>query len=471
MATKPDLGIKDPYALDETHSRPRSTCSRRRRPHQRVLVRLPEGGPGLQERLFDGRHHLAGHRQRRHRRERAPIDVVLPKEGSTGWSDTWMVAAKSAHKTCAYLFIDHIVSPKANAAIAEYFGEAPANKKACAETADKNHCTTFHADDEAYFEGATTGTRRSRPASTAAPTSSAPIRQVDQGLDRDPGHHESDGAGRAGTPGPATMRREDGAGRSARPAAALARVVYLGALGVISSRRSGRRTPSPIRWCRASRLENFAERHGHLPRIIGAHAADRRARHGDLRGHRGALRALHGPRRRAAVRRAARGAVLVPLWASYLVKAYAWRAMAQPAAVLEARSARPRATASPPCATRPTCGCPTWSCRSTRASSGCPKTPRRLGRPRRAGRRGPSGRVIVPALLPSVAAGSVFTFSLASATTSPCRSSAARPRCWAPPCCRTSLDLPFAAALGTVPVVVMVLYLLAVRRTGALDNL
>ena len=42
--------------------------------------------------------------------------------------------------------------PKANAAVAEWFGEAPSNKKACAETADKDHCETFHADDEAYFD-------------------------------------------------------------------------------------------------------------------------------------------------------------------------------------------------------------------------------------------------------------------------------------------------------------------------------
>jgi putative spermidine/putrescine transport system permease protein len=33
------------------------------------------------------------------------------------------------------------------------------------------------------------------------------------------------------------------------------------------------------------------------------------------------------------------------------------------------------------------------------------------------------------------------------------------------------LNLPMAAALGTVPVVVIVLYLLAMRRTGALNSL
>lgn len=32
-------------------------------------------------------------------------------------------------------------------------------------------------------------------------------------------------------------------------------------------------------------------------------------------------------------------------------------------------------------------------------------------------------------------------------------------------------NLPFAAAVATIPVVVMLLYLAAVRRTGALENL
>ena len=69
-----------------------------------------------------------------------------PAGRTRGWS-----ARRARHKTCGYKFIDHIVSPKINAAIAEWFGEAPANKKACAETVDPNHCTIFHAEDEEYF--------------------------------------------------------------------------------------------------------------------------------------------------------------------------------------------------------------------------------------------------------------------------------------------------------------------------------
>jgi putative spermidine/putrescine transport system substrate-binding protein len=81
-----------------------------------------------------------------------PIKTTLPEEGSTGWSDTWMISSEAKHPNCMYKWMDHIISPKANAAVAEWFGEAPANKKSCAETAVKNHCDIFHADDEAYFD-------------------------------------------------------------------------------------------------------------------------------------------------------------------------------------------------------------------------------------------------------------------------------------------------------------------------------
>ena len=79
-------------------------------------------------------------------------EVVLPDEGATGWSDTWMLSSEAANPNCAYLWMDHIISPEANAAVAEWFGEAPANAKSCELTADKSHCDTYHADDEEFFD-------------------------------------------------------------------------------------------------------------------------------------------------------------------------------------------------------------------------------------------------------------------------------------------------------------------------------
>ena len=81
-----------------------------------------------------------------------PVAVTLPVEGSTGWSDTWMLATNAANPTCGYLFMNHIISPETNAAATEYYGEAPSNSKACELTIDPDHCETYHATDEAYFE-------------------------------------------------------------------------------------------------------------------------------------------------------------------------------------------------------------------------------------------------------------------------------------------------------------------------------
>jgi putative spermidine/putrescine transport system substrate-binding protein len=83
--------------------------------------------------------------------DKVPVETTLPKEGSTGWSDTWMISSKAKHPNCMYMWMDHIASPKANAQVAEYFGEAPANRKSCALTAVKDHCEVFHAADEEYF--------------------------------------------------------------------------------------------------------------------------------------------------------------------------------------------------------------------------------------------------------------------------------------------------------------------------------
>jgi len=80
------------------------------------------------------------------------VKTVLPSEGSTGWSDTWMVAAKAKHPNCMYKWMNWITKPDVQAQVAEWFGEAPANRLACSHTADKNHCKIFHEADVPYFK-------------------------------------------------------------------------------------------------------------------------------------------------------------------------------------------------------------------------------------------------------------------------------------------------------------------------------
>jgi putative spermidine/putrescine transport system substrate-binding protein len=81
-----------------------------------------------------------------------PVEGIKPKEGTTGWSDTWMIASNAQNPNCMYLWMDHMMAPKTQATVAEGFGEAPANLKACDLTKNPDHCTEYHADDPSWWE-------------------------------------------------------------------------------------------------------------------------------------------------------------------------------------------------------------------------------------------------------------------------------------------------------------------------------
>ena len=63
--------------------------------------------------------------------DKVPVKDLIPKEGATGWADTWMLSAKAKHPNCAYRWLKWISTPKVQAQQAIYFGETPANPKAC----------------------------------------------------------------------------------------------------------------------------------------------------------------------------------------------------------------------------------------------------------------------------------------------------------------------------------------------------
>ncbi len=151
MKSQPALGIKNPYALDDKQFSAAVDLLKAQNKNigeywsdYTKEVQSFKAGNSVLGTTWQVITNLA-------QADKAPVQAILPSEGATGWSDTWMVSAKAKHPNCAYLWMNHIISPKANAAVAEWFGEAPSNKLACQQTADKNFCTTFHADDESYF--------------------------------------------------------------------------------------------------------------------------------------------------------------------------------------------------------------------------------------------------------------------------------------------------------------------------------
>ena len=85
---------------------------------------------------------------------KVPVNDLIPKEGATGWADTWMLSAHAKHPNCAYKWLQWISTPKVQAEQAIYFGETPANTKACAimDKLSKGSCEQYHANaPAAYF--------------------------------------------------------------------------------------------------------------------------------------------------------------------------------------------------------------------------------------------------------------------------------------------------------------------------------
>jgi putative spermidine/putrescine transport system substrate-binding protein len=164
MATQPDLGITDPYALDDTQFQAAVDLLKAQKPHvgeywndyTKQISSFTNGDTviGTTWQIITATLQVAG----------VPVESFKPDEGATGWSDTWMINSKTENINCAYKFLNHITSTMVNAQIANYFGEAPGNSTSCALTPEEFTpeysgfesmaalCEFFHAADTEYWE-------------------------------------------------------------------------------------------------------------------------------------------------------------------------------------------------------------------------------------------------------------------------------------------------------------------------------
>jgi len=60
-----------------------------------------------------------------------PIASTIPEEGATGWADTTMMHVNAPHPNCAYMWMEHSLSPKVQGDLAAWFGSVPAVPAAC----------------------------------------------------------------------------------------------------------------------------------------------------------------------------------------------------------------------------------------------------------------------------------------------------------------------------------------------------
>ncbi len=150
---EPDLGIENPYELDQEQFDAAIQLLKEQR--QNIGEYWSEYAKQIQS--FANGDIVVGttwpYQYLTLKGEGKDVEAIYPsKEGSTGWSDTWMVSSEAKHPNCMYLWMNHIIDPKVNAEVAEWFGEAPANSKACQFTENKNHCNEYDAAGKRYLD-------------------------------------------------------------------------------------------------------------------------------------------------------------------------------------------------------------------------------------------------------------------------------------------------------------------------------
>ncbi|MGB3536656.1 MAG: ABC transporter substrate-binding protein [Mesorhizobium sp.] len=131
MAHKPELGIKNPYELNEDQYKAALELLR----VQRTLVGRYWHDAAIQVDDFQNEGVVASSswpfQVNTLVAAKQPIASTIPEEGATGWADTTMMHVDAAHPNCAYMWMEHSLKPKVQGDLAAWFGSVPVVPAAC----------------------------------------------------------------------------------------------------------------------------------------------------------------------------------------------------------------------------------------------------------------------------------------------------------------------------------------------------
>jgi len=150
---QPSLGITDPYELNSTQFNAAINLLKRQKP----LIKKYWALASDEIDLFKNGDAVIGaswpYQTNTLIADKAPVKDEIPKEGATGWADTWMMSAHATHPNCMYKWMAWVSTPKVQAEQAVYFGETPANTKACSimDTLAKGSAAQYHCGASASY--------------------------------------------------------------------------------------------------------------------------------------------------------------------------------------------------------------------------------------------------------------------------------------------------------------------------------
>jgi putative spermidine/putrescine transport system substrate-binding protein len=149
----PSLGISDPYELNDKQFQAAVNLLKQQKP----LVKKYWALASDEIDLFKSGDAVIGaswpYQTNTLEAAKVPVKDMIPSEGATGWADTWMLSSKAKHPNCAYMWMKYISEPKPQAEQAIYFGETPANTKACSvmDQLSKGSAAQYHCGESASY--------------------------------------------------------------------------------------------------------------------------------------------------------------------------------------------------------------------------------------------------------------------------------------------------------------------------------
>jgi putative spermidine/putrescine transport system substrate-binding protein len=131
QSAMPELGIEDPYQLNEDQYQAALDLLR----EQRTLVGRYWHDAFIQIDDFTNEGVAASSswpfQVNVLQASDTPVASVVPAEGATGWADTTMMHVNAPHPNCAYKWMEWSLSPKLQGDLAAWFGSVPAVPDAC----------------------------------------------------------------------------------------------------------------------------------------------------------------------------------------------------------------------------------------------------------------------------------------------------------------------------------------------------
>ena len=130
-STKPELGIQNPYELNETQYKAALDLLRQQQPlihrywHDATVQMSDVKNEGV------AASSSWGYMVNGLKADKQPVASTIPKEGATGWADTTMLHAEAKHPNCAYKWMDWSLQPKVQGDVAAWFGSLPVVPAAC----------------------------------------------------------------------------------------------------------------------------------------------------------------------------------------------------------------------------------------------------------------------------------------------------------------------------------------------------